>query len=139
MSAIEDQTVGTPVGDLASPDVLILPQEVQKTLSDSDDSLGTLGRPFDRRNPFFVGLAGAFGVGVAYVVFQGIGDITSVLIIVGLALFIAIGLNPIIDLLMARSLSGAPPSPWSPWALSSWSVPLLWWPPLRSPMSSTPW
>ena len=61
-------------------------------------SLGTLGRPFDRRHPFFVGLSGAFGVAVAYVLFRGIADITSVLVIVGLALFIAIGLNPIIDL-----------------------------------------
>jgi predicted PurR-regulated permease PerM len=86
-------------------DVLILPAEVERDLNESDGSLGSLGRPFDRRNPFFVGMAGAFGVAVAYVVFRGIADITSVLVVVGLALFIAIGLNPIIDRLIARSLS----------------------------------
>jgi predicted PurR-regulated permease PerM len=91
--------------NLGHADVLILPDEVERDLNESDGSLGALGRPFDRRNPFFVGMAGAFGVAVAYVVFRGIADITSVLVIVGLALFIAIGLNPIIDRLIARSLS----------------------------------
>jgi predicted PurR-regulated permease PerM len=91
--------------NLGHTDVLILPEEVERDLNESDGSLGALGRPFDRRNPFFVGMAGAFGVAVTYVVFRGIADITSVLVIVGLALFIAIGLNPIIDRLIARSLS----------------------------------
>jgi predicted PurR-regulated permease PerM len=85
-------------------DTLILPPEVENGLNNSDGSLGTLGRPFNRPSPFFVGLTGAFGVAVAYTVFRGIADIASVLIIVGLALFIAIGLNPIINVLIARSL-----------------------------------
>ena len=89
----------------APPDALILPTELEDTLGPNGGSLGTLGRPFDRRNPFFVGLTGALGVAVAYVLFRGIADIASVLIIVGLALFIAIGLNPIMDLLIARSFS----------------------------------
>jgi predicted PurR-regulated permease PerM len=87
------------------PDTLILPPEVQDDLDGREGSFGTLGRPFNRRSPFYVGLTGAFGVAVAYVIFRGIADITSVLIIVGLALFIAIGLNPIIDVLIARSLA----------------------------------
>jgi predicted PurR-regulated permease PerM len=87
------------------PDVLILPSDAERDLHPREESLGTLGRPFDRRNPFFIGLTGALGVAVAYVVFRGIADIASVLVIVGLALFIAIGLNPVIDLLIARSMS----------------------------------
>jgi predicted PurR-regulated permease PerM len=89
----------------AGPDALVLPTDVQSELSETDGSLGTLGRPFDRRSPFFVGLTGALGVAVAYVTFRGLGDVASVLIIVGLALFIAIGLNPIIEMLVARSMS----------------------------------
>jgi predicted PurR-regulated permease PerM len=85
--------------------VLVLPADVERDLDEGQESLGTLGRPFDRRHPFFVGLYGAFGVVLAYVIFRGMADITSVLVIVGLALFIAIGLNPIIDRLVARSLS----------------------------------
>jgi predicted PurR-regulated permease PerM len=87
------------------PKVLILPDAAQTELDDTDESLGGLGRPFDRRNPFFVGLLGAFGVAVAYVVFRGFADVASVLIIIGLALFLAIGLNPIVTLLTKHSLS----------------------------------
>lgn len=89
----------------APRDVLLLPPDVELDPDGSGQSLGVQGRQFDRRHPFFIGMSGAFGVAVAYVVFRGITDITSVLIIVGLALFIAIGLNPIIEMLTARSLS----------------------------------
>ena len=81
------------------PPVLILPTAVERALDESDDSLGALGRPFDHRAPFFVGLNAALGVAVAYVIVRGIADITTVLVIIGLALFIAIGLNPVIELL----------------------------------------
>jgi predicted PurR-regulated permease PerM len=86
------------------PSVLILPAAVERELDESDDSLGALGRPFDHRAPFFVGLNAALGVAVAYVIVRGIADITTVLVIIGLALFIAIGLNPVIELLMNRGL-----------------------------------
>jgi predicted PurR-regulated permease PerM len=85
------------------PSVLILPAAVERELDESDDSLGALG-PFDHRAPFFVGLNAALGVAVAYVIVRGIADITTVLVIIGLALFIAIGLNPVIELLMNRGL-----------------------------------
>src|SRR5450755_551334 len=86
------------VTDEAAPsNVLILPSSVERELDESDDALGALGRPFNYRAPFFVGLTGAFGVAVAYVVARGIAEITTVLVIIGLALFIAIGLNPILD------------------------------------------
>jgi predicted PurR-regulated permease PerM len=90
--------------DMQEPDVLILPPAVERELSETDESLGTLGRPLDRRNPFFIGLTGALGVGVAYLIFRGLSDVASVLVIVGVALFIAIGLNPIIELLVSRSV-----------------------------------
>jgi len=92
-------------GETVPPDALILPDDVEQELHDGRVSLGTLGRPFDRRHPFFVGLLGGTGVLLAYVIFRGVADITSVLVIVGLALFIAIGLNPIIHWLIARSFS----------------------------------
>jgi predicted PurR-regulated permease PerM len=74
-------------------------------LNESDESLGSLGRPLDRRSPFFIGLTGALGVGVAYILFRGLADVASALVIVGLSLFIAIGLNPIIEFLMTKSVS----------------------------------
>lgn len=90
--------------DMREPDVLILPPAVERELTETDESLGTPGRPLDRRNPFFIGLTGALGVGVAYLIFRGLSDVTSVLVIVGVALFIAIGLNPIIEFLVSRSV-----------------------------------
>ena len=83
-------------------EALVLPPGVS---SKTDEPLGVLGRPFDRRTPFFIGLTGGLGVAVAYVIARGIGDITSVLIIIGLALFIAIGLNPVLALLVRYGLS----------------------------------
>jgi predicted PurR-regulated permease PerM len=88
--------------DEAAADVLVLPVVPEPN---GDEPLGVMGRPFDRRSPFFIGLTGALGVAVAYVIARGIGDITSVLIIIGLALFIAIGLNPIVAFLVRRGLS----------------------------------
>ena len=77
----------------AAPGVLVLPPSIEQERDGSDDSLGSLGRPFDRRSPFFIGLSGAFGVAVAYVLFRGVSDVSSVLVIIGVALFIAIGLS----------------------------------------------
>jgi hypothetical protein len=45
--------------------VVLLPQSVQSELEETDGSLGVLGRPFDRRTPFLVGLTGGLGVAVA--------------------------------------------------------------------------
>ena len=93
-------------GDEASSanGVLILPASVEREFDQSDESLGTLGRPFDHRSPFFIGLSGAFGVAVTYFLVRGLADISSVLIIIGLALFIAIGLNPILVFLVGRGV-----------------------------------
>src|SRR5271165_3814627 len=85
--------------------VLILPASVERDLAETDGSLGALGRPFDHRTPFYIGLTGALGVAVAYVLARGIADVTTVLVLIGLALFIAIGLNPILDFLTSRGLA----------------------------------
>ncbi|MGA2527703.1 MAG: AI-2E family transporter [Acidimicrobiales bacterium] len=55
---------------------------------------GTPGRKFSRTTPFFIGLTGALGVGLAYLVVRSIADIAQVLTIIGIALFLGIGLQP---------------------------------------------
>jgi predicted PurR-regulated permease PerM len=52
------------------------------------------GTPFNRRNPFFIGLLGALGVLTAVVLFRILANVGSVLELIGLALFLAIGLDP---------------------------------------------
>ena len=63
-------------------------------IAEETGGLGELGRPVNRRSPFFIGMAAAAGVAVTY----GLVELTirarSVLILVGLALFIAAGLDP---------------------------------------------
>jgi predicted PurR-regulated permease PerM len=88
-----------------APSILVLPPSVERALDGTRESLGVLGRPFDRRSPFLIGLTGALGVAVAYLLVRGLADVTSVLVIIGMALFIAIGLKPIIDFLMRHGLS----------------------------------
>lgn len=101
---VDDAPSAVPGAEEPAPNVLILPASVERELDESDESLGVLGRPFDHRSPFFIGLTGALGVAVAYVVARGIADISSVLIIIGLSLFIAIGLNPILVFLVNRGV-----------------------------------
>ncbi|HEX4721867.1 MAG TPA: AI-2E family transporter [Pseudonocardiaceae bacterium] len=65
--------------------------------------LGRPGRPLNRRSPFFVGLIGAAGVAVTYLLVQILLSARTVLILVGLAWFIALGLEPVVAWLVART------------------------------------
>ncbi len=57
--------------------------------------LGRPGRAMNRRSPFFVGMTGAAGVAVTYGLVELIIKARSVLILVGVAFFLAAGLDPI--------------------------------------------
>jgi len=59
--------------------------------------LGKPGRAMDRRSPFFVGMTAAAGVAVTYGLVELIIRARSVLILIGLALFIAAGLDPVVS------------------------------------------
>ena len=58
--------------------------------------LGRLGRPLNRRSPFFIGMTAAAGVAVTVGVIELLIKAGSILILVGMALFIAAGLDPIV-------------------------------------------
>jgi predicted PurR-regulated permease PerM len=64
----------------------------------------TRGRPFSRRTPFYWGLTGALGVAVAYVLLRAVLDVGSVLIYLGVALFLAVGLDPVVAWLTRRGI-----------------------------------
>jgi predicted PurR-regulated permease PerM len=66
--------------------------------------LGQPGRPVNRRSPFMVGLAAAFGVAVAYGLIELCIRARSVLILIGLAMFIAAGLDPIVGWLVRHRI-----------------------------------
>jgi predicted PurR-regulated permease PerM len=59
--------------------------------------LGRPGPPLNRRSPFVVGLAGAAGVAVTYGLVELVLAARGVLVLIGLALFVAIGLDPAVS------------------------------------------
>jgi predicted PurR-regulated permease PerM len=65
---------------------------------------GRQGPPFDRRSPFFVGMLGAFGVAVAFALAWIVVAAGQVLVLLGLAFFIAVGLDPAVLWLYRRGL-----------------------------------
>lgn len=58
--------------------------------------LGKPGKPLNSRSPFMVGMMGAAGVAVTYGLVELFLKARSVLILIGLAFFIAAGLDPVV-------------------------------------------
>ncbi|WP_083895859.1 AI-2E family transporter [Nocardia jiangxiensis] len=76
--------------------------------STTQNPLGKHGRRFDPRSPFMVGMAGAAGVAVTYGAIQAVIAASQVLVLITIALFLAIGLEPVVSWLVR---------PWFPrWA-----------------------
>jgi predicted PurR-regulated permease PerM len=73
-------------------------------VAEETGGLGTPGRPINRRSPFMVGLAGAFGVAVTFGLVELTIKARAVLIIIGLALFIAAGLDPVVGWLVRHRM-----------------------------------
>ena len=72
--------------------------------SEETDGLGRAGPPLNRRSPFFIGMTGAAGVAVTLGVVELIAKAGSVLVLIGLALFVAAGLDPVVSWLIRRRL-----------------------------------
>ncbi len=65
---------------------------------------GEIGKPFDRRSPFYLGFFGALGALIAYWLFQAVASIGSVLMLVIVSFFLAAGLNPSVTFLERRGI-----------------------------------
>ena len=69
-----------------------------------EESFGPLGRPMRRDSPIRLGFLGALGVFLAWFLIQAIIQARSVIILIVVSLFLAIGLNPIVESLMRRGM-----------------------------------
>ncbi|MCR6483564.1 AI-2E family transporter [Amycolatopsis sp. OK19-0408] len=69
-------------------------------ISTPEQPLGTVGKRLDRRSPFFIGMTAAAGVAVTYGLIQLLAGAEQILVLVGLALFLAIGLEPVVSWLV---------------------------------------
>jgi predicted PurR-regulated permease PerM len=76
--------------------------ETAAAVAEQTGGLGKPGRPVNRRSPFMIGLTGALGVAVAYGLVELLISARPILILIGLALFIAAGLDPVVGWLVRR-------------------------------------
>jgi predicted PurR-regulated permease PerM len=66
--------------------------------------LGPRGQQFNRRSPFYVALMASAGVAVTYGAVRVVASMSSALVLIGAALFIALGLEPAVSWLVNRKL-----------------------------------
>jgi len=73
-------------------------------ISTGQHALGRPGKPLDRRSPFIIGMSAAAGVAVTIGVVGMIVTVRDVLLLIGVALFVAIGLEPAVSVLARHKL-----------------------------------
>ncbi len=73
-------------------------------LSTEAQPMGSPGRRFDRRSPFFIGLTASAGVAVTYGLVQVLASLSSILVLIGVAFFLALGLEPAASWFVKRKL-----------------------------------
>ena len=78
--------------------------DAANAVAEETGGMGEPGRPMNRRSPFYIGLTGAAGVAVTYGLVELFARSRSILIIIGLGLFIAVGLDPVVSWLTRRGI-----------------------------------
>lgn len=74
------------------------------TSATDEDPYGRLGRPISRQSPFYRGFIGALGVLVAVAVGYAVREMSSVIVLVLIAGFLAVGLNPLVEFAIRRGI-----------------------------------
>jgi hypothetical protein len=97
----------TSAGEPADDDIVAAAHAEAEELRAPDPVLGTPGPPVNRRSPFMIGLLGAAGVAVTYGVVQLLVVAADILALIGLSLFLAVGLEPAVAWLTRRGLPRA--------------------------------
>ncbi len=71
---------------------------------DAENAFGEPGEPMKRHSPFFMGFMGAVGALLAIWLGQQILSISSVLVLILVAMFLAVGLNPSVEFFLRHGL-----------------------------------
>ncbi|VXB21925.1 AI-2E family transporter [Nocardioides sp. AX2bis] len=82
--------------------------EVVDDLAQVAHDLGEPGRPFERHSPFYVGLVGGLGLLTALLLGLALYTIQSVLVLIVVSMFLAAGLNPIVEWLERHGVRRGP-------------------------------
>jgi predicted PurR-regulated permease PerM len=103
-SAVEahGDLVGQPHSDEEGP--IAEAQLLADEMRSDEQPLGSRGRRFNRRSPFYIGLTASAGVAVTYGAVRVLGSLSSVLLLIGVAFFLALGLEPLASWLVNRKL-----------------------------------
>lgn len=88
--ALAEEVTDTAAGE----ELLAAAEDAAEAARTSEAPLGRPGRPINRRSPFVVGMLGAAGVAVTYGLIKFLAASSEVLLLIGVALFLAIGLEP---------------------------------------------
>lgn len=94
--------------DVPAHELLMDPQHAPD--ADSDTPFGELGAPIAKHTPFYMGFVGGLGLLTALVLGLAIKSVMSSLVLIVVAIFLAVGLNPLVEWLMRRGLR-------RPWAV----------------------
>jgi predicted PurR-regulated permease PerM len=104
--AVEAGTAAVEAAEVVHPDDPLLDTAVRKIEAqvDEDNPFGKPGRPLSRRSPFRVGFTAALGVALAYGLVNALIAVRSVLILILISAFLAIGLNPAVEAFERRGM-----------------------------------
>ena len=72
-----------------------------------DVRYGAVGRPFDRHSPFYFGFFATIGGLLAWMLFRGLGQLTTTFTILIVAFFLTLALDPMVQFLVTKGLSRA--------------------------------
>ncbi len=72
-----------------------------------NEEFGIAGLPINRAHPFYFGFTAALGALTAIVLLRALASASQIFIIIIFALYLAIGVNPLVELLRRRGLSRA--------------------------------
>ena len=97
----DESSPADPEADAPAPPV---PDGVPADDEPREDQFGSPGPRLNRRNPFLIGLLGGLGLLTAYGIFLGLRNAASILVLIFIALFLAIGLNPAVTRLRGWGL-----------------------------------
>ncbi len=92
------------VATVGDPGPIAAAERAAAEASSQAQPMGSLGPRFDRRHPFYVGLIAAAGVAVTYGAVAVLDDLSSILVLIGVAFFLALGLEPAAAWLIRRGL-----------------------------------
>jgi predicted PurR-regulated permease PerM len=107
VTAQEPPAGETTPADAPSPDRVDAPAAETAEPAQRSRRFGRPGPPLDRRSPFLIGFTGGLGLIVAYAVFLGVRNAASILLLIFIAMFLAVGLNPAVTRLRGWGLPRA--------------------------------